>query len=405
MGEAMRRVVITGSGTINALGHDIAETKAGLQAGRTAIGVLDIRDSDRLTIKIGAQVKGFDPAAHFTRKQLSFCDPVTQFAMIAAREAVAQAGVCFDGDAAERAGVVLGTSGGGLQTIDDNYRAVYEEQKNRAHPFTVPRLMHSAGASHISMEHGIKGPVYSVSSACASSNHAFAQAMMLIRSGMADVMLAGGAEAMLCFGGIKAWEGLRVLSPDGCRPFSADRNGMVQGEGAAIFVFEDYEHARARGATILAEVVGVGMTADAEDIVQPSADGAARAMRLALADGGLAPSDIDYINAHGTGTRLNDKTESAAIAAVFGASTPPVSSTKSMHGHVVGATGAMEMIAVLMALTDGVIAPTAGFTEADPECPLDVVPNMAREKMVNAVLSNAFAFGGLNAVIAVKRAP
>jgi nodulation protein E len=272
------------------------------------------------------------------------------------------------------------------------------------HPFVVPRLMHNAAASQISMAFNLLGPTYCVATACASSNHAMRQAFHLIRSGACTAVVTGGADSMLTFGGIKAWEGLRVLSPDGCRPFSATRNGMVLGEGAAVFVFEDYDHARARGADILAEVAGFAMTSDAADIVTPSKSGAARSMRLALKDAALNPEDVGYINAHGTGTMANDKTESAAILDVFGqhAERLMVSSTKSMHGHLIGATGAVELLAAIMALRDGVIAPTIGYQIPDPDCPLDVVPNTARSATVRAVLSNAFAFGGLNAVLALK---
>jgi nodulation protein E len=288
--------------------------------------------------------------------------------------------------------------------VDDSYRAVFEEGKNRVHPFTVPRLMANAAASAVSMEHGLKGPALTVSTACASSNHAMGLAFQMVRSGMADVMLAGGAEAMLCFGGIKAWEGLRVMSPEACRPFSATRSGMVQGEGAAIFVFEEWESARGRGAVILAEVAGFGMTSDARDIVLPSADGAAMALGAALTDARLSPDDVGYVNAHGTGTTANDRTECAALAVAFGSHARRllVSSTKSMHGHLIGGTGGVELLACLLALREGVVAPTIGFEERDPDCPLDVVPNVAREAKVEACLSNAFAFGGLNAVLALR---
>ena len=401
----MRRVVITGAGTINALGRGVAATQDALRAGRSGIGPLQLPDADRLTIKIGAQVRDYDEAAEFSRGQLALYDRTTQFALIAAAQAMAQAGQPVGPGQAERAGVVLGTSGGGLGTIDDNYRAVYAEGKTRVPPLTVPRLMASAAASHVSMTHGLKGPSFTVSSACASSNHALAQALLLIRAGQAEVMLAGGAEAMLVFGGIKAWEGLRVMAPDGCRPFSADRSGMVMGEGAAVFVLEELEHARARGAPILAELAGAGMTADAADILRPAREGAARAMRAALADAGLTPGAIGYINAHGTGTRANDATECAAIAEVFGPSAPPVSSTKAAHGHAIGATGAIELLAGLMALEQGWLAPTLGFSAPDADCGLDIVAGAARGDEVGAVLSNAFAFGGLNAVIALKKAP
>ncbi|WP_371153430.1 beta-ketoacyl synthase [Jannaschia sp. 2305UL9-9] len=400
----MRRVVITGAGTVNALGADVPETLDAMREGRCAIGPLDIPDVDRLTIRIGAQVHDFDEGAHFNRQQIALFDRYTQFAILAAREAIGQAGLTFTGETAARAGVVLGTSGGGLNTQDQNYRVVYEEGKNRVHPFVVPKLMNNAAAAHVSMEWNLKGPSFTVATACASSNHAIGQAFQFVRSGMADVMVTGGAEAMLCFGGVKAWEGLRVMSRDTCRPFCATRSGMVQGEGAGIFVLEEYEHARARGADILAEIAGVAMTSDASDIVMPSRQGAERAMTGALRDAGLNASDIGYINAHGTGTAANDKTECAAVAHVFDrhADRLAISSTKSMHGHCIGATGAIELLACIMALRDGVIAPTANWQEMDPECALDVVPNIARETRVTACLSNAFAFGGMNAVLALR---
>jgi nodulation protein E len=292
-----------------------------------------------------------------------------------------------------------------MTTLDDNYRSVYEDGKNRVHPFVVPKLMNNAAASHVSMEFNLKGASFTVASACASSNHAMATAFQMVHGGFSPVMITGGSESMLCFGGVKAWEGLRVMSKDACRPFSANRNGMVQGEGAGIFVFEEYEHARARGADIQAEVLGYAMSSDAADIVMPSKQGAARAMAGALRDARLNPEDVGYINAHGTGTAANDKTECAAVADTFGhhADNLMISSTKSMHGHLIGGTGAVELLACIMAVRDGVIAPTIGYQEPDPECALDVVPNEAREAPVNVALSNAFAFGGLNAVLAISK--
>ena len=401
----MNRVVITGAGTINALGHDVPETLAAMREGRCGIGQLEFRDVERLSIQIGGQIKGFEAEGHFNRQQMTLYDRFTQFTLMAAREAIGQSGLEFSGDLANRAGVVLGTAGGGVSTWDDNYRAVYEEGKNRVHPFVVPKLMMNAAASHVSMEYNLRGPSFTVSTACASSNHAMAQAFQMVRTGMSPVMITGGSESMLCFGGIKAWEGLRVMSKDACRPFSANRNGMVQGEGAGIFVFEDFEHARARGADIMAEVVGFAMSSDAADIVMPSKQGAARAISGALRDAGISADKVGYINAHGTGTAANDKTECAAVADVFGphADRLMISSTKSMHGHLIGATGAVELLACIMALRDGVIAPTIGYEEFDPECALDVVPNEAREAKVEVALSNAFAFGGLNAVLALRR--
>ena len=401
----MRRVVVTGAGTINPLGHNVSDTFDAMREGRCGIGELDIRDVERLSIKIGGQVRGYQPDSKFNRQQQALYDRFTQFTLIAAEEAIAQSGLEFTDALAADAGVVLGTSGGGLTTQDENYRAVYEEGKNRVHPFIVPKLMNNAAASHVSMNWNLKGPTFTVATACASSNHAMGQAFWLVRNGAARVMVTGGSESMLCFGGVKAWEGLRVMSRDACRPFSANRNGMVQGEGAGVFIFEDYEHAKARSANILCEVVGFTMTSDAADIVMPSQQGAARAMAGALRDAGINAGQVGYINAHGTGTAANDKTECAAVANVFGphADKVMISSTKSMHGHLIGGTGAVELLAVVMALKDGVIAPTIGYEEPDPECALDVVPNNARQANVDYALSNAFAFGGLNAVLALKK--
>jgi nodulation protein E len=401
----VKRVVITGAGTVNALAHDVKGTFEAFREGRCGIGPLDIRDRDRLTIQIGGQVHGWEPEAHFNRQQLVLFDKFTQFTLIAAREAIAQSGLNFDGHLGYEAGVVLGTAAGGVNTWDENYRTVYEEGKNRVHPFVVPKLMNNAAASHLSMEFNLKGPSFTVATACASSNHAMGLAFQMVRSGASRAMLTGGSESMLCFGGIKAWEGLRVMSKDACRPFSLNRNGMVQGEGAAIFIFEEYAHAKKRGAEILAEVIGFAMTSDAADIVMPSKQGAARAIAGALRDAQVNLEKVCYINAHGTGTAANDKTECAAVADVFGqhADRLMISSTKSMHGHLIGGTGAVELLACIMALKDGVIAPTIGYEEPDPECALDVVPNVAREVKVKVALSNAFAFGGLNAVLALKK--
>ncbi len=401
---AQRRVAITGAGTVNALAEGVPGTLAALAEGRVGIGPLEFVDVERLSIRIGGQVRGWSAEDRFSRAQIALFDRATQFAMTASAEAVAQSGLTLSDAEALRAGVIMGSAGGGYTTIDDAYRTVYPLGRNRVHPFTIPRLMHNAAAAHMAMAQGIKGPSFTVSTACASSNHAMGLAFQLIRSGAADVMLTGGAEATLCFGGIKAWEALRVLSPDGCRPFCATRNGLVQGEGAAVLVFEDWERARRRGADILAEVAGFAMTSDAADIVVPEADGAVRAMQGAMAQAGLAPGDVGYINAHGTGTAINDRTEAHAIRTQFGATLPLVSSTKSMHGHLLGATGALEALACILALRDGIIAPTAGHRVTDADCPVDCVPNESRRARVDAALSNAFAFGGMNACLAFKRA-
>ncbi|MEO9821678.1 MAG: beta-ketoacyl-[acyl-carrier-protein] synthase family protein [Paracoccaceae bacterium] len=401
----MPRVVITGAGTVNALGHSAAETYEAMREGRCGIGELSFQDVERLTIRIGGQVRGFEEEGRYNRQQLGLYDRFTQFTLAAAKEAIDQSGLTFSGELSARSGVILGTAGGGVNTWDQNYRLVYEDGKNRVHPFVVPKLMNNAAASHVSMEWNLKGPSFTVATACASSNHAMAQAFQMVRSGMAPTMVTGGSESMLCFGGVKAWESLRVMSKDACRPFSANRNGMVQGEGAGVFVFEEMEHAKRRGADILAEIVGFGMSSDAGDIVMPSKSGAARAMSGALEDAKINPEMVGYINAHGTGTAANDKTECSAVADVFGphADKLMLSSTKSMHGHLIGGTGAVELLACIMALRDGVIAPTIGYEESDPECALDVVPNTARDANVDVVLSNAFAFGGMNAVLALRK--
>lgn len=397
----MRRVVVTGIGTVNALAQDVPGTFAAFRDGRSGIGPLSFRDAERLSIRIGAEVRDWQPEARFPARDLPLYDRVTQYALVAGAEAVAMAGL--PSGLGLRGGVILGTAAGGIQTWEESYRAVFAEGRNRVSPLVVPRLMHNAPASHLSIRHGLTGPVLAVSSACASANHAMGLALQQIRSGAVDVMLTGGAEAMLCFGGVKAWEGLRVLAPDACRPFSLGRKGMVIGDGAGVLVFEAEDHARARGARALAEVAGFGMTADAGDIVAPSTEGAARAMQAALRDAEMAPAEVGHINAHGTGTLANDRAESAAILQVCGVS-PPVSSTKAMHGHAIGATGALEAIACVQALREGLLPPTLGFEAADPDCPLDLVTGVAREQRVDAVLSNAFAFGGLNAVLAFRRA-
>jgi len=399
----MRRVVVTGLGVVSALGIGREAHFEGLVEGRRGIREIRNIDPSRLMIKIAAEAD-FDGAARFSRQELLLFDRVTQMALVAAEEAMAQSGLEVTEALAPKVATVIATAMGGLNTQDENYYAVYHEMKNRVHPFIIPRLMANAPVSQVSMKYGLKGPAWSVATACASSNHAIAQAAGLIRSGATDAAVTGGTEAVLCFGGIKAWEGLRVMSKDGCRPFSKTRNGMVLGEGCGILVLEERERAMARGAPILAEIAGAGMTADASDIVAPAVEGAAAAIQAALNEAGMAPDEVDYINAHGTATAINDRTEAAAIRHVLGAHAEDVmvSSTKSMHGHAIGAAGALEAAAVILALQRSVVPPTIGHDEADPEIGLDVVPNEARQAPVAAALSNAFAFGGLNAVLAFR---
>ncbi len=389
---------------MTALGLSAAQTMQSMTEGRCGIGQLEFPDVERLSTQIGGQIKDYEESAYFNRKELARYDRFTQFALLCAREAITASGLIFEGELALCSGVVLGTSCGGMHTQDANYRELYENQKNRFPPLLVPRTMQNAACSQVSMQHNLQGPSFTVSTACASSNHAMGLAFQMVRSGASKVMITGGAESTLCLGGIKIWEGLRVMSNDACRPFSRNRSGMVQGEGAGIFVFEEYEHARARGAEIYAEVTGFCMTSDAGDIVMPSQEGAARTIAGALNDARMDPDEVGYINAHGTATAANDRIECGAVMDVFAqhADRLMISSTKSMHGHLIGGTGAVELLACILALKKGIIAPTIGYEEPDPDCPLDVVPNEAREATVNAVLSNAFAFGGLNAVLALR---
>jgi nodulation protein E len=401
----MRRVVITGAGCISALGANMSEMWDALAAGRSGIGPNIQPELDVLQIRINAAVKDFDPEAHFDAKQLPILDRFTQFALVAAREAVAQSGLEFDDALAARTAVITGTGSGGMSTIDVAYKRLYEDRKLRIFPLTVPRLMVSAATSHVTMAFGIRGPAYTVSSACSSANHAIGEAFNMIRYGRVDAAIAGGSEASLTLGALCSWQSLRVMATDTCRPFCIDRKGMVLGEGAGMFVLETLEAAKARGADILAEIVGFGMTSDAGDIVQPSLDGVCGAIAGALEDGALAPEAIDYVNAHGTGTDINDIVETAALHQVLGehAKSIAVSSTKSMHGHALGAAGALELAATLSAITHQTAPPTANFTKPDPQCDLDYVPNAARQMKIDAALSNSFAFGGLNAVLALKR--
>ena len=402
---AARRVVVTGMGVVSALGTGYAAHSEGLREGRCGIKPITRFDPERLMVKIAGEAAQFEGEDHFDRSQMALLDRVSQMALVAAAEAFDQSGLEVDEATAPRVATILGSAMGGLTTQDQNYYIVYHEMKNRVHPFIVPRLMNNAPVSQISMKHGLMGPAYVVSTACSSGNHAIGQAFHLVRSGAVDAAVTGGAEAILCFGGIKAWEGLRVMSKEACRPFSKTRNGMVLGEGSAVLILEDLEHAKARGADILGEIAGFGMTADAGDIVQPSQAGAARAVRGALNDGAMNPDEIGYINAHGTATAMNDRVEAAVIHEVLGghAENILVSSTKSMHGHAIGAAGALEAVATVMALREGIVPPTVNHEEDDPDIRLDVVPNTAREADTRAALSNSFAFGGLNAVLAMRR--
>ncbi len=403
-----RRVVITGMGAISALGVGADALWQGLREGRSGIGPLRHQDAARVRVKVAAQVpESFDPAAGIDERTLTQLDRTSEFALHAADEAIQQSGLDFSKEVGARTAVIVGTGVGGETTQDEQSRRLYAENATRVHPLSIVRVMTNASASQISIKYGLRGPTFAVASACASANHAIIQAAQMIRYGLADTAITGGTEACISYVVLRGWEAMRVLADDTCRPFSINRRGLVLGEGAGIFVLESLEHAQARGATILAELAGGGMTADATDIVMPSADGAASAMTHALNEAGLAPEDVDYINAHGTGTQANDATETKAIRLAFGAHADrlAVSSTKSMHGHALGASGALELVAVVNAMRYGIVPPTANLDQADPACDLDYVPNVARDMPVRAALSNSFAFGGLNAVLALKRAP
>jgi nodulation protein E len=400
----MLRVAVTGIGVISAIGLNQLEFWRALQGGSCGIRPIESVDASQIRFKNAAEVRGYVPEAEFQAFELSHMDRFAQFAVLAAREAIAQGSVEWTAQLREKAAIVTGCCMGGRSTEEAGYRELFQHGRSRVHPLTIPLSMSNAGTSQISMRYGIQGPAFTVSTGCSSSAHAIGQAFWMVRSGLAPLAIAGGSEAPLFLGGLKAWEAMRVVSKDTCRPFSADRSGMILGEGGAMLVLEPLDVALARGAQPIAEIVGFGMSSDAGHITEPSSEGAARAMRSALDDARLAPEQIGYINAHGTATEANDRTETVSIRAVFGAHANrlAVSSTKSMHGHALGAAGALEAAATILALRKGVLPPTANFTTADPACDLDVIPNCSRTLSVEACLSNSFAFGGLNAVLAFK---
>ena len=399
------RVAVTGVGVISALGRDAGEFWQSLQAGRCGIAPLQAVDAALLRFPNAAEVRNFAVSEHFDEKEISLLDRFAQFGVVAARQAISQAAIQWTPQLRESTAIITGSCVGGQTTEDEGFVNLYRNNIPRVNPLTIPRTMENAAASRISLETGVVGPTYTISTACSSSNHAIGQAFWMVRSGAAAMAITGGSEAFFSLGFLKAWEAMRVVSPDTCRPFSKDRRGLILGEGAAMLVLEPLDRARARGAPILGEIVGFGMSSDAFHITQPSPDGAARAMRATLADAGIAPEQIGYINAHGTATIANDATETAAIRKVFAvhADRLAVSSSKSMHGHTLGAAGAIEAAATLLALKHGVLPPTANFTEPDPACDLDIIPNTARRSDVEFALSNSFAFGGLNAVLAFRR--
>lgn len=403
----MHRVVITGTGVVSAFGSGTDAFWQGIVAGKSAIREIVGEYAEQVRFKHGAQFRNYVPEDYFEAKDIAFMDRFAQFAVIAAREAVAEAGIEWTSDLRENAAVITGSCLGGRSVEETGYWEMFHNGRNRVHPLTIPLSMSNAGASHICMQFRIEGPAYTISTACASSAHAIGQAFWMVRSGGAPIAITGGSEASFFLGGLKAWEAMRVISKDTCRPFSAERSGMVLGEGAGMLVLETLDSARARGARPLAEIVGFGMSADASHITQPLATGSVRAMRGAMRDSGLAPEQVGYINAHGTATEANDRIETAAIRCTFGAHADKlaVSSTKSMHGHALGAAGALEAVASILSLRHGILPPTANFLSPDPACDLDVIPNQSRPEQVEACLSNSFAFGGLNAVLAFKAIP
>ncbi|HWV63572.1 MAG TPA: beta-ketoacyl-[acyl-carrier-protein] synthase family protein [Oxalicibacterium sp.] len=404
------RVVVTGVGLVSPLGHDPQTFFSRLMAGHSGIDRLRAPFAEQLDHKLGAAVLDFDPLAHFQKQKASMLDRTSQFALVAAQQAMLDAALDLEAEDRARIGVYFGTGMGGAQTIDEGYVRLYRDNASRHKPLTVLMAMNNAAGAQIALDFGLTGPNFTYCTACASSSVAIGEAARSIRHGYADVMLAGGAEALLTYSTIKAWEGLRTLALEdpedpaaSCKPFAADRTGLVLGEGSAVLVLEEYDRAQARGAHIYAELIGYGSSSDSTHITQPSIEGQARAMTLALQEAGMSGSEIDYINAHGTGTKLNDAVETAAIKQVCGTRVP-VSSTKSMHGHLMGAAGAVEFVACLMALQAQALPPTAHLKQSDPECDLDYVPNVGRQNVrVDTVMSNSFAFGGTSAVLIARK--
>jgi beta-ketoacyl-acyl-carrier-protein synthase II len=407
----LRRVVITGMGVFASTGKDSESFFSCLVQGRSAIRRIQQFDPGELSVQIAAEIPDYNPLDYFPAKRLDLLDRFSQYALLASKEAMASSGIQIGDDERPRFGVVAGNGMGGASTLDSGYYNLYAKHATRMHPFTIPKIMHNAATSQVCMEFGAQGPALSISTACSSAGHAIGEAFHLIKYDIADVMLAGGTEAPITYGMIRTWESVRVMATGNgdpskaCRPFSADREGLVLGEGAAMLLLEEFEHARRRGAKIYAELSGFGLSSDASHITQPSIEGPARAVRMALAEARVNREEVDYVNAHGTGTRVNDVTETQVIKDVFKdhARKIAISSTKSMHGHVMGATAAVELLAAVQTIDHKVIPPTANYTQPDPECDLDYVPNQAREKDVRIAISNSFAFGGLNAVLLVRR--
>lgn len=400
-----RNVVVTGMGAVTPLGASVADYWDGLVAGRSAIKKCEYTAAERFSLtQPVAPIDGLDDRIKALGVQLLRADRFSQLAVLAAEEAVAQSGLEFDEALGARTACIIGTGIGGQSTFDDGYVSMLCRER-RPHPLTILKIIPNAAASHLTITHGVRGPAFAVSSACATGAHAIGVCAELIKSGAADAGIAGASEAILCYGALEAWKAMHILADETCRPFSKNRNGLVIGEGSGVLVLEEEEHAKKRGANIICRLSGFGMNADGKDMINPDVNGASGAMKLALKNIEIADPKAVYINAHGTGTLLNDPTETKAIRAVFGAGADElvVSSTKSMHGHLLGAAGGIESIAAILALNHGVVPPTVNYDEPDPECDLDYAPNQAKERDIAVALSNSFAFGGLNAVVAFEK--
>lgn len=404
-------MAITGLGTISPLGNNVVDFFDNLIAGKSGTRRISADFSHQLSVKIAAEVN-FNMAEYFSKKQMDIFDRTTQLAMIAASQAWSDSCIELDDEEKKRAGVYIGTGMGGAQSLDDLFSRLYKKNEPKVSPRFVTKIMCNSSASHISIQYKLSGPCLTFSTACSSSSVAIGEAYRQIKTGYTDIVLAGGAESFLTYGSFKCWESLGVLAVEdvddpstSCRPFSKDRTGFVLGEGSAVLVLEEMEIAKKRGAKIYGELIGYGSTADASHITAPSVMGQAQAIRLSLEEARVNCDEIDYINAHGTATVMNDIVETQAIKNVFGemAYKIPVSSTKSIHGHLMGASGAVELVAALLSIKNKVIPPTANYRVPDPECDLDYVPNHGRTGVkVKTVMSNSFAFGGTNAVIIAR---
>ena len=403
--RAGRRVVVTGLGVVTPIGTNVDDFWASLKAGKSGVSELGGFPLEDLKILIAAQIKDFDHKArlkHFKRDRIiSMADRYSWFAAVAADEAVKMAGLEMPIADPYKSACIIGSGAGGLVTFETAYRDLFILNKRATHPLTLLRIIGSSAAAHVGIEFGVKGPTFATCSACSTASHAIGLARDYIRDGVVDVAIAGASESVITYGTMKAWQALHVLSPQGCFPFAKKRNGTVLAEGAGILVMESYEHAKARGATILAELSGFGMASDSQDMVKPTVEGPSVAMNMALDDAGISAGDVDYLNAHGTATTDNDINETKAIRNVFknNAEKLMISSTKSMHGHALGAGGGIEAVACIKAMQHNWVPPTIGLDEAGEGCDLDYIPNVGRDKTVNYVMSNSFAFGGLNAVL------